>query len=182
MVYIFWGLLITFIDFFGLKINAGSFSVGLVPGFIGFLLLWRGLIVLSPESSVFKKLVPTATAFLLVSVFMYVVFFFNLIPEDNMIKFVVQIVYATVRLFFTYFIIRGIKDMEAKRNAEFFSTKLFRLWVAVFVFNIVATMPKVGGYGLIPLLWADAFFMLRVWDAMKNYNDCLEKNGPAKEE
>ena len=180
MVYLFWGFLFTFVN---AKVHPAGLTVGLIPDFVGFFLLWRGLVVLSSESRVFKKLTPVALVFLFVSLFMYVTDLFNVFSEDNMIMFAVGIVYTAARLFFCYFILRGIKDMEVKRNAEFYSAKLFRAWVAVFVFNICAMIPVSGLalVGALGILVVTAMFLVRMWDSMKNYKDCLEKNGPVTE-
>ena len=183
MAYLFWGFLFAFVN---LRLRGevlggffSNYSVGIVPDFVGFLLLWKGVTTLIPESKSFKKLVAPAIALLFVSVAMYVTDFFNVFSEDNMLMFAVDIVYTAAKLFFCYFVIRAIGDMEIKRNAEFYSSKLFTAWVLVFVFNAWAMIPKPGIalIGSLGIVVATAMFLVRMWDSMKNYKECLEKNG-----
>ncbi|MBO4679249.1 MAG: hypothetical protein J5626_06225 [Lachnospiraceae bacterium] len=187
MAYLFWGFLFAFVN---LKLRGevlggffSSYSVGIVPDFVGFILLWKGVSALAPESKVFKKLIPASIVLLFVSVAMYVTDFFKVFAKDNMLMFGVDIVYTAAKLFFCYFVIRAIGDMEIKRNAEFYSSKLFTAWVLVFVFNAWAMIPKPGIalIGSLGIVVATAMFLVRMWDSMKNYKDCLEKNGPVTE-
>ena len=187
MTYLFWGFLFTFVDL-TLKGEAlggffTNYSVGVVPDFVGFLLLWKGITTLVPESNVFKKLVPSSIVLIFVSVAIYVTDFFKVFAEDNMVMFAVGIVYTAVKLFFCYCVIRGIGDIEIKRNAELYSNKLFRAWLLVFLFNVWARIPKPGIalIGTLGIVLATAMFLVRMWDSMKNYNDCIKKNGPATE-
>ena len=188
MGYLFWGFLFAFVN---LKLKGealggffSNYSVGIVPDFVGFLLLWKGITTLIPESKSFKKLVPASIVLLFVSVAMYVTDFFNVFAnEDSMLMFAVDIVYTAAKLFFCYFIIRAIGDMEIKRKAELYSSKLFTAWALVFVFNAWAMIPKPGIalIGSLGIVVTTAMFLVRMWDSMKNYKDCLEKNGPVTE-
>lgn len=188
MAYLFWGFLFIFkFPFSYLTFNYWGLSFGM-PDFIGYILVWRGLVQLTPESSIFKKLIPASIAFIFASTAKYILTMFNLLSNDNtfssdkMVTFIVNILYTTATLFFCYLVVRGIRDMEIKRNAEFYSAKLFRAWVAVFVFTICAAIPVTGlpTVGTLGIVVVSAMFLVRMWDSMKNYKACLEKNGPAK--
>ena len=183
MAYLFWGFLLIFkFPFAYLTFNLWGLTLGL-PDFVGFLLVWRGLVVLTPESQIFKKLIPASIVFIFASTAKYILTMFNLLASDKMSTFVVGILYNTATLFFCYLVVRGIRDMEIKRNAEFYSAKLFRAWVAVFVFTICSMLPVNGLklVGALGIVVVSAMFLVRMWDSMKNYKACLEKNGPATE-
>ena len=183
MVYLFWGFLFIFkFPFAYLTFSKWGLTFGL-PDFVGFILVWRGLVELTPESRSFKKLIPASMVFIFASTAKYVLTLFNLLSSDKMSTFVVDVLYSTATLFFCYLIIRGIRDMEIKRNAEFYSTQLFRAWVAVFVFTICSKLPVNGLklVGALGIVVVSAMFLVRMWDSMKNYKDCLEKNGPVTE-
>ena len=63
MAYLFWGVLLIFkFPFAYLTFNLWGLTLGL-PDFVGFLLVWRGLVVLTPESRIFKKLIPEANTY-----------------------------------------------------------------------------------------------------------------------
>ena len=184
MVYLFWGFLFIFkFPFAYLTFSKWGLTFGL-PDFVGFILVWRGLVELTPESRSFKKLIPASMVFIFASTAKYVLTLFNLLSSDKMSTFVVDVLYSTATLFFCYLIIRGIRDMEIKRNAEFYSTQLFRAWVAVFVFTICSKLPVNGLklVGALGIVVVSAMFLVRMWDSMKIYKGCIEKNGPAAEE
>ena len=183
MVYLFWGFLFIFkFPFAYLTFSKWGLTFGL-PDFVGFILVWRGLTVLTPESCSFKKLIPASMVFIFASTAKYVLTMFNLLSSDRMSTFVVDVLYSTATLFFCYLIVRGIRDMEIKRNAEFYSAQLFRAWVAVFVFTICSKLPVNGLklVGALGIVVVSAMFLVRMWDSMKNYKNCIEKNGPAVE-
>ncbi|MBR6308300.1 MAG: hypothetical protein IKR39_06785 [Lachnospiraceae bacterium] len=181
MAYLFWGFLFIFkFPFAYLTFKLWGLTLGL-PDFVGFVLVWRGLVELTPESQTFKKLIPASIVFIFASTAKYILTMFNLLSSDKMSTFVVEILYNTATLFFCYLVVRGIRDMEIKRNAEFYSAKLFRAWVAVFVFTICSMLPVNGLklVGALGIVVVSAMFLVRMWDSMKNYKACIEKNGPA---
>ena len=184
MAYLFWGFLFTFVNFYlRWQTKDGSYPIGIAPDFVGFLLLWKGLRDLQPESRVFKRLIPASVVFVFVSAAMYVFDFFSVFIDSRFVGAAIDIIYTAARLFFCYLVVRGIKDMEIKRNAEFYSGKLFSAWAAVFIFNIFARIPVKGikVAGVLGVIVVTAMFLVRMWDSMKNYKECLEKNGPATE-
>lgn len=183
MAYLFWGFLFIFkFPFAYLTVSKWGLTFGM-PDFVGFILVWRGLTALTPESRSFKKLIPASILFIFASTAKYVLTMFNLLSSDKMSTFVVDVLYSTATLFFCYLIVRGIRDMEIKRNAEFYSARLFRAWVAVFVFTICSKLPVNGLklVGALGIVVVSAMFLVRMWDSMKNYKQCLEKNGPVKQ-
>lgn len=136
---IFWGFFMVMLDF-NLTFSSGSLS--LLPDFIGWFLLYRGLTELSDESVSFANVKNMAIVMIILSLLLYICDAFGLLRESQVLSLLFGLTATLLQLFVTYSIISGIAEMERNHSAELNSEALQKCFViiAVCCLFIVAAM------------------------------------------
>lgn len=135
MNYIFFGLLLTFLNF---NITIGENVVGILPDFIGFIMITLGLKELSEESGFFTKTIPFAIGMAGYSALLYVLDLFVISGNLSWITALLGIAATLVGLYISYSIIQGIFDMERKYNTDLRGDTLFRIWKPLAILKILS--------------------------------------------
>ncbi|SHI18015.1 hypothetical protein SAMN02745823_03082 [Sporobacter termitidis DSM 10068] len=131
---IFIGFLLIFLDF---SLNLGNSRIGLIPDFIGYIVMINGLLEMAEESPLFIKVKPFAT---FMAVYTGIVYFIDLVgisASPGFLSIVLGIVSAVISLYISYNIIMGVKDMEEIYNTPLNGSSLKSTWTILAVFNIL---------------------------------------------
>lgn len=132
---IFIGLIFVHLDFY---LNLGTSKIGLIPNFVGFIIMAGGIAELISESDRFVKIKPYITGMAVYSAILYAIDLFGISFQMGLISIVLSIVSTIVTLYISYSIIMGIKDIETAQGRDLNSATLFSTWKLMMVFTIIS--------------------------------------------
>ena len=133
---IFIGMLLIFLGF---DINIGNSTIGVIPTFIGYIFMLKGVVEISELSDKFSKIIPCVKIMISLSIITYIL---DLLGLNYQIQLPVELhllgiallliglfLAATVfTLYISYNIIMGIKDIEEARGKNLYSSRLYSIW------------------------------------------------------
>lgn len=132
---IFWGLLFVF---FNVAIDINNMSLGLIPDFIGYLLMIFGTKELISESAYFSKVRPALMGMFVFSIIIYLLALAGIIGTLNEILVILINIIAVVgSLYSSYMITCGVVDMEKNQHLNLAADKLMYKWKVKAMFLIL---------------------------------------------
>ena len=158
---IFIGFLFILLDF---NLNLGSSSIELIPDFIGYIYVLKGLMELSEHSEWFTRLKPFANGMAIFSGIIFVMDLLGIsVAMGTIVTMPLAIVSTIISLYITYGIVMGIKDMEAANEWDLNSDSLYSTWKVLVICTIVSYMvffiPFVAIIGIVVGVIANIFFL-----------------------
>lgn len=132
---IFIGMLLVFLDF---NLDIGSSRIGLIPDFLGYIYMLKGLSELIELSTRFSKVKPYVNGMAIYSGFCYAIDLFgvtSMIGEP--INFALGLMATILSLFISHSIILGIKDIEVAKEQNLNSEQLYAAWKMLAVFSFI---------------------------------------------
>lgn len=145
---LFIGMLLLFLNF---NINIGNISIGLLPDFLGYIYILKGVKELSNESRFFSKVNPFARN---MTYFTLVLYIFNLIGlKIGYVMFILGLISSLLGLYVAYLCVKGIRDMEELNGWELKGETLYKTWQVLAVLSILSsTIAFIAGIGAIFML------------------------------
>ncbi len=133
---IFTGMLLIFLNF---NLTLGNSVIGLIPDFIGYYFIMKGLEELSEYSERFQRVRPFSLGMLLYTSVLYVLDLLGITTaKNNMLVLIPVLISVTISLYISYQIIMGIKDIEASKSLNLSSDNLYLCWKWMFAMNYLA--------------------------------------------
>lgn len=158
MQLIFTGLLFIYANFYSSFFKM-IFGFNLLPYFVGYIIIYKGLFELMEESSHFQQMLPVAQV---MTVVMAAVYAMNALSINSSDTILVMITWGGT-LYITYHVICGILDMEDSKNIDLFGEKLFLRWKVWAVFTslpvIFLTSPEISLFCLMATAIANLAFV-----------------------
>ena len=135
---IFTGMLLVFLNF-NLDINATR--IGLIPTFLGYIFMVRGLSELAGFSSQFSKVMPYCKGMIAYSAICYAMDLFGISSMlGEPISFTLGLITTIVSLFISHGIILGVRSIETTREQNLNSEQLYSTWKLLAVFSLISYM------------------------------------------
>lgn len=131
---IFIGLLLIFLDF---NLNLGNSTIGLIPDFIGYLYLIKGVDELIKESEFFDKVRPLAVFMSWYTGILYILDFLGLSKQLQGFSIILGLLNMCVSLYILYQIVNGVIDIEHKYGIMLEGEKLKSLWTFMVISNVL---------------------------------------------
>lgn len=173
---IFWGFLLTFLDF---NLTAGTSIIGLLPDFIGFLLIAKGLNALGTKSEFFTKALPLAKGMFVYTAILYALDLFGFAGTLGIFGMILGMISTIVGLYISYNIVQGILDLERLYSVDLNGQTLFNLWkpLAVFEILVYATIfvPLLGVFLLIAILITTILFLINLNTTKNRYEQLQDR-------
>ncbi len=144
MDHIFIGFLLIFLDF---NINLGNSTVGLIPDFIGYIFLVRGLNSLHGESPLFAKAHPAAVGMGIYSALLYAGDLLGITAALGWLGIGLGLISTIISLYISYLIVMGIREMENNHSAKLNGENLQFTWKIMAIVQIATYITL-----LVPLL------------------------------
>lgn len=132
---IFIGFLLIFLNF---DLNIGSSKIGLIPNFIGYMVMINGLLEMAEESPLFIKVKPLATFMAVYTGILYAADLVGISVSLGPLSILFGIVSTVISLYLSYNIVMGVKEVEEKYNTPLNGDSLKSTWTFLAVFNILA--------------------------------------------
>ena len=175
---LFYGFLLMFLSF-DLSFNGHGLDV--LPDFVGYFLLIRGMKEMAPESGLFRNARPFAVGMMVYSAILWVGDLLAVTGEGCLSQ-IMDLIAMIVALYIAWVLIRAVQETEASRIAELNSGKLLACWkglaaiqVAAQVLGLMINLANLGVLiGLIALLGLAAFvvnilYLIAWWKATRAY-------------
>ncbi len=132
MQHIFLGLILITLDF---HLNLGRVSIGLLPDFLGYFFLIRGLQALGTESEHFAKSVPFAKVMMIYTGVIYLLDLIGVGLSSGVLSLILGLAAVVARLIILYWLVLGIQEIQQRHGRDLQADKLKNLWLALAVTN-----------------------------------------------
>lgn len=131
---LFIGLLLVFLDF---NLNLGNITIGLIPDFLGYIYMVKGLKELARESMNFRKVEPYASGMIIYTGILYVL---DLVGFSalGIISQLLAVISALISLYISYLCVLGVKDMEVMNKQNLNGENLLANWKVMAVCSVLS--------------------------------------------
>lgn len=131
---IFIGFILVFLNF---NLNLGNSKIGLIPDFVGYMVITSGLTEMARESSLFIKIKPYVTFMIVYSGVLYIFDMLGISVSLGALSYLLIFIATSISLYISYNIVLGVVEMEKKYKTLFNGDSLKRAWTFLAVFNIL---------------------------------------------
>ena len=139
---LFWGAIFAFLNF---NLNFGDVTIGLLPGFIGWFLIWKGLTELRDQSVRFGEARIPAVVLTVYSAATYMLDLFAITPDLGWAGIVAGLLSVALALYVMYGMIRGILDLGEICGENLNGAPMLQIWkidavleIGCFVFSLLS--------------------------------------------
>lgn len=136
----FWGFFFVFLNF---NLNLNQYSLNVLPGFVGYILLFQGMRELEAESRLFRSIRPFAVG---MAVYTAVLWLGDLLgvgsgsePQEILTN-LLGLISAIVALYVSWGLSQGVLEIEDRQGADLNGPRIYKIWKALAVFQIVNTV------------------------------------------
>jgi hypothetical protein len=137
---IFIGFLLIFLDF---NLDINTCRIGLIPDFIGYIILINGLKEMTFESKCFEKIKPFVAGMGVYSSILYAMDLFGLSANLSGFGVLLGIASTIISLYISYVIIEGVRNTEINHNADLNSASLKSTWTLMAVFQTASYVSSI---------------------------------------
>lgn len=131
---IFIGFILVFLDF---NLTLGNSKIGLIPDFIGYIVMINGLVELAEESPYFIKIKPYVTGMVIYSGILYVLDLLGAAASLGAFTYVLAILSTVISLYISYNIVMGVIEMERNYNTDLNGDSLKSAWNLLALFEVL---------------------------------------------
>ncbi|SMC63677.1 hypothetical protein [Papillibacter cinnamivorans] len=129
------GMILIFLDF---NLNIGSSQIGLIPDFLGYIILINGLSEMNRESPQFGRVKPFAIGMAIYTAILYVMDFLGISAALGGFPYLLGVVSTLVSLYISYHIVTGVREIEETRGTFMNGDALKTAWNRLAVFSVIA--------------------------------------------
>ncbi len=166
---IFFGLVLVVFDFI---FSAGTLKIGLVPDFIGYILILKGVREFSGTYSEFERLQKLLSPVIFISLALYIVEFFGILSN---LPIAGNLIHAIIEFVVEYFIIKAFTSLEKDTGFDLCTGRLFVYFVLLVIMKVMGAFSSViaifGPISFVGTYVAIALFMSKMYDAIKNHEE-----------
>jgi len=132
------GMLLVFLNF---NLDLDSSRIGLIPTFLGYIFMVRGLSELTGRSNRFSHVMPFAKGMIVYSAVCYLLDLFGITSTlGGLISFALGLITTIISLYISHGIIMGIKDIETMNAKNLNSEQLYSTWKLLALFSLITYM------------------------------------------
>ncbi len=167
---LFWGF---FFIAFNFNLTLGNAVIGLIPDFIGYSLILKGIIELQDSAIHFKKIKDLVVLMVFVKIITYFMDLLGMTAQIQTGAVIVGLVLLVISLYIEYSIICGIQEMEKSQYVNLNAEKLFSLWKIVAIFSALAyiglILPSLSFVFILISAIANIVFLYNLYQSKKAY-------------
>ncbi len=165
---LFIGMLLVFLDF---NLNLGNSTIGLIPDFIGYFIMVKGLVELSGESSNFTKVIAVGKGMIIYAGVIYIFDLLGISHNLGVITYLLGLISTIASLYISYHVVIGIKDIEEQSSKYLNADGLYRTWRIMAIFSVVMYLlifiPLLALIGVLVGLGVSVYYLV-VFNRTKN--------------
>jgi len=125
---IIWGLVCVFLD---VNLPIGPVTIDIIPDFIGFILIAAGMQAYISQSENYRKMRPFVWGAAAVSAAVYIANMFGVISLNTLPSVIITIILMVLYLITTYYIYRGVRELEQKQGCVLGADNLRIIWIVM---------------------------------------------------
>lgn len=176
MTKIFIGLLFIFFNY---SIEINGMVIGLIPSFVGYILIFIGINEVSYLSEYFQRTKPFVIGMFLYSVILYLMDLTLGNSQNLSVPMLFVGIAALIAFYYiTYLIIAGIREVEGKHQCELNGLVLYRRWGLVVVFNVLSYFGVVSlsilYIAVCALLVVQIMFLVSFYQTKNKFNEYFQ--------
>lgn len=133
----FWGFLLVFLDF---SLNVSGHEIGLLPDFLGFLLLFRSALPMTGRSLCFSQLARLSRSMILFSAGLYLLDLLGITASLIILGPVLSLCCSIGGLFAALHFTRAIFDLQSMHNMDLSAQALRNAWNALALCQMVSCL------------------------------------------
>ena len=157
---LFWGFFFIYIDFH-LDINA--VRIGLIPTFVGYLLLLGGISELMAENPHFERVRTPSIVMAVYTGILYVCDLFGLgLSMPYLISILLSIISCVLSYYISYHVIEGVIEIETRNSYPLDAARLKTAWLVLVVTHAISCAAAYADLGVIALLGMIVFFIYMI--------------------
>ena len=161
---IFLGMLFVFLDF---NLNLGNVTLGLIPDFVGYILLIRGLDALAAESRRFVQARPWAVVAAAYSGALYGLDLLGIGSSLGIFAWALGLASLALSAYLSGLVVRGILEMERTKGCGLAGSALQGCWMAAVITSALcyplAFVPVLGWSCVLAGLICNILFLAALW-------------------
>ena len=173
MGFIFWGILLVFLDFGG---DIGAGVLGLIPDFVGYLLIAKGLREIAYENRRFAKLRAWAIVLTLFTVMLYVIDLVGAAMSMPYLYIALSVAVLIGDLYVSFQIVKGLVELEEERGWDLRAKRLKTLWLCLAVMEsliyLMMWFPLVSNISMVASFIVSICFLFGLRKTWKLF-DCM---------
>lgn len=166
---IFYGMLLVCLNF---TFSIGSVKIGLLPDFVGYILMMKGIDEIVHESSQFVKIKPYIMTMVVYTCLLYIGDLFGLsIQINGFIASVLGLIAVIIAFYISYTIISGIREIEKNDQCNLNGEILHTVWIVRVICSMVVYIAIVIPILILPVLFIGLIvniYFLVVFNRTKN--------------
>lgn len=132
---IFIGFIFIFLDF---HLNIGNSKIGLIPDFIGYIVMINGLVEMAGESTRFMKVKPYASGMAVYSGILYLLDLMGVSMSLGALTYIFAIISTVISLYISYNIVMGVIDVEGNHSIFLNGERLKSTWTFIAVLDVLS--------------------------------------------
>lgn len=169
---IFIGFIFIFLDF---NLDLGNPQIGLIPDFVGYIIMISGMEEMAGESMLFMKVKPYVTGMAFYTGVLYLLDFVGISVSLGILTYVLAFTSTVFTLYISYNIVMGVIDMEGKYNKPLNGDSLKSTWILLAVFKVLAfvllLIPLLGIISIVLSIILDICFLVAFNNSKNLYYD-----------
>lgn len=169
---IFNGFLFIFISF---NLAFGTVRIDMIPDFVGYIFMIKGLGEMAAESARYLKIRPFAIGMCAYTFILFIVNLFGSVSIGRVITDMILALISTITsLYIAYNIVMGVRDLEYKYDREFNAAVLYEKWIGFVFFSfapiLLIFLPILNLISIIAALVVIILFLVEFNKTVKLYN------------
>lgn len=124
--------------FLNFNLFIGNSKIGLIPDFIGYIIMIKGLTEMSGENPFFLKVKPFAAVMAVYAGILYFLDILGISVSLGILSYILAVISTIISLYISYNIVLGVKKLEEKYNAFLNYHNLKSAWTLLAIFNLLA--------------------------------------------
>lgn len=144
---IFIGVLLTFLNF---RLNIGDCIIGIIPNFVAYAYMVKGIDELENESQIILNMRKFAVGMIVYSSILYALDLFKISANFILLSNILKLISTMIGFYISYYIIKGIKEIEKIHSVDLQGETLRLKW-DIMVFSIIASC--IFALALIPIIF-----------------------------
>ncbi len=167
---VFIGFIFIMFDF---TLNLGNSSISLIPSFIGYWFLAKGLKELEGESAKCGNMIPWSTGMMIFTAITWVLDAIGISGQLGFIGTIVGIVGTVLSIYISYQVVMGIKEVEDYHRVDIMADKVKSSWFAYMIATVAAMVvvwiPVINIIAVVAAFICDVLFVVAVNNTKKAY-------------
>lgn len=169
---IFIGFLLVFLNF---SLDFGNSRIGLIPDFLGYMVMINGLNEMAKESMLFEKIKPYVTGMAVYSGILYILDLIGFSMSFGIFSYGLAFISTVISLYISYNIVMGVLDTESKHSKPLNGDRLKSTWTLLAVVNIMTyvflIIPVLSLMSIIAAFIIAILFLVEFNNSKKRYYD-----------